>query len=187
MYNEIHYWNRRKYPNSLRDKGKLPIGKEIRYIKKHLYDCKCILDFGPGIGRTFFLYEHLTHIDCFDITDNHLSALKNEAIRYNFELDFTLGCEVGVTPYTDKKFDVAIVCQVLLHQRPANINKIMTEILRVSDKVVVVSGHSKSKLWRRKKNTHCFNYNYIKLCEKNGWSISDINYDSNHIYFVYSE
>jgi len=187
MYNEIEYWNRRKHPNYRPLKGRPPLGKYIRYIKKHLCDCRCILDFGPGVGRTFSLYRHLTHIDCFDITDKHLSTLKNEASRYDFKLDFTLGCEIGVTPYTDKKFDVAIVCQVLLHQRPVNINKIMTEILRVSDKVVVVSGHSKSKSWPLNENSYCFNHNYIELCKENGWSMSDINYDSKHIYFVYTE
>jgi len=183
MYNEIKYWNKRKNPNSKEGSYNLPVNY-LKYIKKHLEGCNYVLEFGPGVGRVFAAYGLLKQLECFDITNRHLAALSSAAKKYNFKMNFTLGYEVGVTPYKDKEFDATVVCQVLLHQNPNNIIKVMTELLRISNKVIVVS-------WREDGKSigsggYCFNHDYLKICNDAEWQTSDIRYDSKHIYFIYT-
>jgi len=195
-YEEIEYWNKREYPHSSR-LGVPPLGElnDFSFIKKHLGGCDNALDFGPGVGRTFSAYDSLKRLECFDITNKHLPVLKNVAKGYDFKLNFTLGTEVGVTPYGDKEFEAAIASQVLLHQRFDNINKVMLELLRVADKVIVISwrdqlkpdSYSSGGYGGHCLGDHCFNHNYLEICSNNGWLVSDVKYRPINIYFVYSE
>jgi len=191
MYNEIKYWRNRKYPNSVLTVNPPPIEElnYFSYIKKHLSGCSSVLDFGPGVGRTFIAYDSLKKLECFDITDKHLTTLNDAARRYNFKFKFTLGNKIGVTPYKDKKFEAAISCQVFLHQKPDKIKKVMSELLRIADKVIVISWSQKGSVVTDA--PHCFNYNYMDICRKNGWKVLDVKYKPKnnpmYIYFVYKE
>jgi len=184
MYNEIQYWNKRKNPNSKEGSCNLPVSF-LCYIKKHLEGCNYVLEFGPGVGRVFAAYGSLKQIECFDITNRHLATLTSAARNYNFKMNFTLGHEVGVTPYKNKEFDATVVCQVLLHQKPQNINRVMKELLRISNKVIVVSWRENGKPIGS--GGYCFNYDYLKICNDVGWQTFDVRYDSKHIYFVYAQ
>lgn len=185
MYNEIDYWNKRKNPNSEEGSYNLPVNY-LSYIKKHLEGCNYVLEFGPGVGRVFAAYGSLKQLECFDITNRHLAELNSATKNYNFKMNFTLGYEVGVTPYKNKEFDATVVCQVLLHQTPNNITKVMTELLRISNKVIVISWFEDSKpLCNKDVNNHCFNYDYLKICSDFGWKTFDVRYKPKHIFFVY--
>lgn len=187
MYNEIKYWRNREHPNSALTVEPPPIEElnYFSYIKKNLIGCNSALDFGPGVGRTFVAYESLAQLECFDITDKHSNTLKDVAKNYNFKFNFTLGNKIGVTPYRDKEFDAAISCQVFLHQKPNKIQKIMRELLRVANKVIVISWSEKGPVLTTA--PHCFNHNYIQICRKNNWQVMNVKRKPKYIYFVYKE
>lgn len=184
MYDEIEYWRRRRFPNHS-TKGTLPKSSLILdYIKRHLENNSKVLDFGAGVGRTFPACAKVSHLECFDITDKYAKILAAKAKGYKFDFSFTLGHTIGVTPYKDKEFDTAIACQVLLHQKPQNIRRVMAELIRVANKVIVISGQV-SETARITENTYCFHHKYLKICRDNKWKYFDVEYQLSGDRLVY--
>jgi len=185
MYDEITYWNARKDPNSP------AVGafndRHLFYIKTHLDGCSSVLDFGPGVGRTFPAYVKIKKLFCFDITDKHTKKLALLSDNYNFDFDFKVSDKVGETGFEDNLFDAVVVSQVLLHQRPSNIEGVMSELLRVSRKVIVITWRDNSKPDSATSGEHCFNHNYLKICKINDWQHSNVEYYGKDIYFIYKE
>jgi len=193
QYSEFDYWNRRSYPtdpNMTED----TIKRHIGYIKENVFKAKKVFDFGPGIGRTFEAYENIPYVEGCDISRLYGDQAKAKAVEVGFEfklvhLDLV---EIGRLPYKKNEFDVGVASEVLLHQRPQHILLIMSELVRVCKKVIVVSWCEEridfdipGKL--KSGPNHCFHYNYLDICKKQGWEIFDIRYVERQIYFVYSK
>jgi ubiquinone/menaquinone biosynthesis C-methylase UbiE len=192
-YDEVSYWRRREQPNA---KGiEDSTAGHVAYIEKQLIGCNKILDCGPGDGRTFEAYKNMKIVNCVDVADHHRETLFKIAQQYDFEFDFLVKKEVGNWPYKDKEFDAAIACQLLLHQRPKNIVKMMSELVRVSNKVIVLSWMNEELPPLTTSGEHCFNYIYPDICNENGWRIYNIEKHARRnpqwggiqIYFCYEE
>ena len=197
-YQEDVYWNKRAFPT---DPTMLPekTQEHIEYIRKQLKSMdERILDFGPGIGRTFEAYKSVYSVDAVDVSMIYTDRVKAEAAKYdfNFNLQYTTVKKIQEEglPFGDKVFDVAVASEVFLHQRPEHIIKIMTELARVAKKVVVISWMvQEAKIPYMELGqevhgrNHCFHYHYPALCEALGMSINNEVYTENQIYFTYKE
>lgn len=185
LYDELAYWTRRDNPNA---EG-ADRSESITFAQKHLVGCKNILDFGPGIGQMFPAFVGMHKVTGFDITDKWANQLYKKAEEIGFEFEFRSDPVIGALPYYDKQFDAAVAMSVFLHQQPKHIVRVMTELARVANKVVVATWREPSKGYDTEtKQNHCYNYDYPKICKDNGWQC-EITGSSQpgKIYFVYWE
>ena len=179
-YDEIEYWNNRENPNST--SGIAP--KEyVKYISDAVTFSKC-LDVGPGVGRMVSAYEEVRSLEVCDVTSRNVDMLDSIYLHRGINFSFMLLDKAGLLPYFAKQFEVVTCTQVLLHQRPTIAVKLMRSMARVGKKVVVIS-------FRNEKNVplanHCFNHDYIQICEDNNWVVSNVIRHPNHILFTYTE
>jgi hypothetical protein len=191
-YDEVAYWNERKNPSAKRIDKSTPY--HLEYIEEQLVGCDKVLECGPGVGRIFPAYKNIKILECFDITNQHRNTLVRAAQQYDFEFNLTTKKVVGELPYAYKEFDAAVVCEVLLHQRPENIIKVMSELIRVSKKVIAISWTDEHLPPLTNSGEHCFNYIYPDICKENEWRIFNVKKTSRFsssegelIYFCYEE
>lgn len=192
-YSEFEYWNKRTYPtdpNMEMETNK----RHIDYIRKHVVGSKSVLDFGPGIGRTFEAYEGIPYVEGCDISRLYENTAKKVAkeVGFDFKLIHLDLSEVGKLPYRKKQFDVAVASEVLLHQRPENILKVMRELVRVARKVVVISWGEDRVPFRipgdaSEGPNHCFHYDYRRICQDEYWAVKDFQAVDRQVYFVYEK
>lgn len=189
-YDELAYWNMRKNPNNTSSKV---TEQHINFIFNNLSECKNILDFGPGIGRVFYAYRNMKNVEGFDISILYKKRLQEICKQFSFNFTFVLHDKVGRLPYTDNYFDATVSSSVLLHQRPKFIVQTMTELARISKKVIAISTYDKSKpfdeieIGNKKKYKHAFNYDYFYICKKNNLKISNKEIYLGGIMFVYEK
>lgn len=185
-YEEISYWNLRADPVA-----EMPwwvTKRDIAYINKHLGMAEIVLDFGPGLGRTFVAYVGIPQVVGCDISLKYCEDVKKAATKYRLNYQHIV-VGVGKLPFRDKVFDVVIAGAVLLHQRPQNILSVMLELARVGKNVVVISAQDQgmftSLSYTEPTSKHCFNYDYERICKYAEWDISDIIRIDGQIYFTY--
>jgi hypothetical protein len=111
-------------------------------------------------------------------------------VGFDFKLIHLDLAEVGKLPYHKNQFDVAVAAEVLLHQRPENIRKVMRELVRVARKVVVISWgedrvsfHTPGQVVEGP--NHCFHYDYRGICEEEGWRVQDFQAIDRQVFFTY--
>jgi len=188
-YKEAPYWESRVEPVP-----EIPwwvTKRDIAYINKHIGHAETILDFGPGVGRTFVAYAGISQVIGCDISQRYYKEAKETAKKYRLNYQhITVG--VGRLPFYDKAFDVVITGAVLLHQRPQNLLLVMSELARVGRHIIVISAQDKEMPFVSLSSTeptseHCFNYDYEKICKDAEWDISDIIRLDGQIYFTYRE
>ena len=166
----MNFWSRRKDPSAPQAYTNAHI--HIDYIKKHLQDCRYIMDFGVGIGRTFSAYENVEMVEGFDITDLREKELMKEAKKYSFNFNFTVEKTLGnYNFYKDQQFDAAVVAEVFLHIAPEDIDIVIQDLMRISKKIIVVTWMQKNLGYTE--GHKCFHHNYKKICERNGFIMSD--------------
>ena len=193
QYTEFDYWNRREYPtdpNMSQETKK----QHIEFIGEHMVGVKKVLDFGPGIGRTFEAYKGIPYVEGCDISRLYEAQVeaKAEEIGFEFKLIHLDLVQVGKLPYRKNQFDVAVCAEVLLHQQPQHVLLVMSELARVSKKVIVISWTEDRVRFDepgtpKPGRNHCFHYNYVQICQEQGWKTSDIRYVDRQIYFVYEK
>lgn len=189
IYNEIEYWSKREMPTSCSDDY---TKNHLRFLSNNLVSVKKLLDVGPGIGRTFQAYSNVEIVEGYDISTNYESRVLEESRKYKFKFNLKIGTSISSLPYENNEFDSAIASEVLLHQRPENIIKIMSELDRVSKKVIIITymepniPFQKINEFKYRKKLHCFNYNYLEICKDNKWNIFDFQYYKKQVFFVYS-
>lgn len=180
VYDEYDYWNTRLHPSS-RDVEY--IDANLEYISKCVLGAERLLDFGPGVGRTFSAYQGVSYVEGYDIS----TVYKERAIERASKLELTFVHTINTSgdptyiPYDDKWFDVVVASNTLLHQKPENIVSIMKELIRISKKVVVITAAGFSG------TPHCFYHDYLKICLEQKWIIYDIEYFKKQIFFCYAE
>lgn len=185
MYDAVKYWSGRAVPNQ--PGIDIDTSKHIEFLKKHIGSCKSILDFGPGTGRLFEAYVGSSCVEGYDVADRHKSELIRISNELGIKFRFTLAKGVGNMPYIDKQFDLSVAAEVLLHQKPGDIRVIMSELVRVSNKAIVITWMEDGALDGRKIFPHCFHYNYIDICNECGWDMRDFTRYKRQIMFVYEE
>jgi len=188
-YDEYTYWNKRSYPTT-RGMSSKTTQRHIDYIKKHVAGTKKILDFGPGLGRTFEAYLGVEFVQGVDISLLYDKQVRDAAktLGITSDLDFITRNDL---PYVDAEFDAAVASSVLLHKQPQNILEIMKELIRVAKKVVVISWQEDNVAFDKPGvpkpgPDYQFHYSYPDICEANGWMMKDISRIKNSICFVYT-
>lgn len=171
-YNEVIYWNARTRPNAT-----FLVESESEYISKHLKGCDDILDFGPGTGRVFPLYRGKTVVG-YDISLRYVETVFERAFKNEVTYYHILNPRVSTLPFANKSFQAVVCSSVLLHQRPENIELVMSELSRVGKKVIVLTWAG-----RESPSSHCFPHDYDALLEK--YTVIDKIKYKDQIYFVY--
>jgi len=189
-YDVVKYWNERDNPCSKSIDNLTAIHKN--YLRSQVFGCDKIMDFGPGYGRMFSAYSGVSEVIGVDVTKQHKEALYKEAKNQNFK--FKLICKkenFDKLDFPDKHFDAVVTSEVLFHQTPNIVVSIMKELIRISQKVIVISYMSLKEPYDKlntdfEKNRYCFNYNYYKICKRNKWNIRNEERVKNQLMFVYS-
>lgn len=174
-YDEVEYWSRKKEPVSGHG------SRQIAYAAYHLKGIESLLDFGPGVGRTFCCYLDAYEVASCDISLLYLPRLIEESKKYKFNFSFTPIEITQVTdlPYSANQFQRVVAIQVFLHMKPEYIMDAMKEMARVGRKVVAVSPMHGEKEYDNDKTEYpdeqyCFNYDFVKLCKQADLRIFDI-------------
>ncbi len=180
MYNEVRYWNARKNPNSSESPK-----SDVDYLRKHLKGTVSVLDFGPGVGRTFDAYNGQT-VYGYDITPQYTKSARRKAAELGIPYIPFFVEKIKGLPFAAKFVEVAVCCEVLHHQRPENIEFIMKDLLRVSNKVIAVAAHDPDTAFDTQvTQSHCYNHDYRGICERNGWVMTGVEQTDNQLFFCY--
>lgn len=190
IYNEFNYWNKREEPSSSPEDYHI---EHLEYIYKHIKGMKYILDFGPGVGRTFPAYENIKKVVGCDISTLYKERVLEESKNFPFKFKLDNTEQPLHLPYKDKEFDVVVSCTVFLHCRPETIIGQMKELLRVGKKVITISKYDEDRefdeplIQCENERKYNFNYNYYQICEDCNWIIIDPVIYKRHLFFVYKE
>ena len=186
-YDVYRYWNKRIEPASAPEDY---TRETINYIEKHLDDCKYILDFGAGIGRTFPAYNNIDKVIACDISTLYSERILEESKKYPFEFELNIINFMDKLPYEDKQFDAVVCSTVLLHQMPDDLVFIMSELVRVGKKVIVISKYDVNlpfdEIWQpvENKRRYNFNYDYYKICRECKFTMKDPVQYKRNLFFV---
>jgi len=187
-YDEVKHWNNRKNPNAKLSND--VIEKYIlSYIRNNLGESKYILDFGPGVGRTFTAYKGVKSVDAYDISDAWQELLLNK--KYPWKFNLTINKKIEKLPYSDKQFDCGIAMSVLMHQRPDNIKFVLSELVRTCKYVIIGTYYNQTKKYDTfgKNDVKKYNHDYKTICNDNKWKLYNFKYGStkNFAYFCIRE
>lgn len=161
-YDPVAYWNSRKNPNSS-DVAPAWIHDYIRPFAKGVDRA---FELGPGVGRTFDIYDRGAHIVTLDLSKQYAERLRARAEAIGLELtqNFLLNPE-DIFPFEDCEFRLGVCAQVLMHVLPEHIVHSMKELSRICDRTVVVAGVNDE--WSVRPS-HCFNHDYLGICKTIG-------------------
>lgn len=183
-YDEARYWRSRRDPNAPKAREPDRLQFDCAYIRDLLDGAGRVLEFGPGVGRTFGAYSPGTRIVCYDITANYRERLQERAEALSLDVTHEVAPSVeAVLPYRDVAFGAAVASQVLQHQRPERIERVMGELIRVAEKVIVTSSWGRT---RARRHSHSFHHDYVTLCAAIGCEMHHVRLMDGTIYFVYT-
>jgi SAM-dependent methyltransferase len=177
MYRSKEYWNSRLEPNKTNKTHEI----EDYLLPDILKDSNKILDFGCGIGRTFKYYKNksLTGVDFSSIYEERA---KNEAKKNSIEyVHLVHDIYEADLPFLDKEFELGVMIKVLLHAKPTELVRILTEMKRVCDRVFFLSYKGSDEVLAE----HCFNHNYEEEISKLGYKIKYKEIIKNQIAIIY--
>lgn len=183
-YDEWRYWNSRSDPNS--SKGWAPgiLDTTIEFIHKHTIDCSNVLELGPGVGRTLDAYKPRQKIRAYDISGLYQKQLLSRAQKLNLKIEVDLAKQPGEPlPYENKQFSAGVASQVLMHQRPENIEFVMRELIRCCSKVIVITGYGCGKF----KEKHVFDHDYPAICSFLNCEMHYVRSCYKLLFFIYKE
>ncbi len=145
-YNPSEYWHERGkvYKKNFRydENKRLQEDLLIEYLNSITGSFKSVLELGCGFGRiTKLLLTHYNNINEYlaidlspDQIENakiHLSSLKSDKVKLDFMVSDILSLNV------DKKYDLVILSEVLLHILPSEIDSIIKKLLTLSKKHII--------------------------------------------------
>ncbi len=168
------YWNKRRMPNST--KNDIVNTSHRRFLQPHLESRQSLIELGPGDGRLFQLYSG-KRVSTLDLTRQHEETLNQKADTYGFQLSqYWYTRPQDPFPFDDKQFELAVASQVLIHVPFSLIRHTLSELLRISGRVVLVSGLSER--WPKTQadalpGTYCFTHDYEQLLGDCGARIVD--------------
>jgi SAM-dependent methyltransferase len=146
-YNPSEYWHERGkvYKKNFRydENKRLQEDLLIEYLNSITGSFKSVLELGCGFGRiTKLLLTHYNDINEYlaidlspDQIENakiHLSSMK---LSDNVKLDFMVSDILSLN--VDKKYDLVILSEVLLHILPSEIDSIIKKLLILSKKHII--------------------------------------------------
>lgn len=187
MYNKIKYWNDRKDPNS--EQSKNTTNLQVEWTKKFIKKSDKVLEYGPGVLRLIGLYENLTNIYFYDISNQYKSVVEFKCNEKNLIIDKYIIDSSGTikTPFNDHEFDVVICSEVFLHSPENEITDLINELSRIGKRVIVTT-------WFENGNNihsnHCWTRDYKKIINDNNLNLiyweEDL-FDNKQLGFIYSK
>ena len=184
-YEEWTYWNKRQDPNVAAGWDPDFLKSSIDYIRRHTENCDSVLELGPGVGRTLDAYSKECDIRAYDISQLYREKLLAKVQTLGLKLQLDLAQVPGEDlPYGDRQFEAGVASQVFLHQRPQNIEHMMREMIRVCEKVVVITG-GYGRAPRRA--DHVFGHDYPTLCARLGCEMHHVRAQPPQLFFVYAK
>jgi ubiquinone/menaquinone biosynthesis C-methylase UbiE len=139
----------------------------VNFIKDNISDCQKICDLGPGTGRLVESYAG-KDVTFMDIHEGFRSRLYESCKRNNVSYSFKLIEHLSNLPYGDNSFDAIVLSLVLLHVPHKDIEGVIREVLRVTDRLIVIDvcpDYRTSAL-------HVFTHDFYELARKNGCGIN---------------
>ncbi len=146
-YDPIKYWTNRKILQRNE-----PPGWGMQYIADHLIG-DTVLDFGTGDGGKLKLFTG-RKVSGVDIVDTNRELAIRIASQYGIDYKHYIGDLEG---FQSRSFDTVVCSKVLLHIPPNNISRTIDELIRVSNKRIIVWDTATPT-----KSQHCFNHPFNK-------------------------
>lgn len=185
-YDTLEYWTKKEGPIYFdywrknyegTEKYKLQANIIINTLKE--IEFNSLLDYGCGYGRITKLIEKNFHGKKLFGCDVSKHQIQNSR-KY---LGPDSGCTMIVTdgksiPFKDNEFDVVMCCDVLLHQTHDLIDIVRNELIRVSNKYVMLyeGNYSENEVTEDSKTDgspgkSCHKHNHIGFFNDNGFNI----------------
>lgn len=169
-FNAKQYWEKRSNPNT----SKSETAPQFLYdfIRPYLIDKTNILELGPGIGRTFDIYKPDQRINTLDLSTKYIDQITSRAKELGLSvLQNHLDSPSHPFPFDSKVFELGICSQVLMHVPYDCIEFTMSELLRTSMKVVIVT--TKKTHLDGVKARHVFGHDYFAVSSSIGGVVED--------------
>jgi len=183
QYDPYQYWNKRKDPNNAQGVTRDFVDTHVNFIKKHTAGNNKIFELGPGVGRTFDVYDEGIEVKTLDLSKSYQDTLASEAEKRGINLEqHFLSKTDDSFPFSDSEFPVGVISQVLLHIPPEYILQTLSECLRISDKLVIITAYKHGE--KTSNNTHCFNHDYFSIFSELGCSIDNLIAKNGQIFFT---
>lgn len=169
-YDPVSYWAQREHPNTDEAPGISPPHRN--FFNVNAACARSVLELGPGIGRLFPLYQDIPRTVALDLSRKYENHAKNVASNLNLNLEqYFLNEALQPYPFQDGEFDISVASFVLLHIPFENIRHTLSQLARVSNKVIVFDGDDPN--WpateaERKPSSHCFRHDHDALCRDLG-------------------
>ena len=184
-YDPVSYWGGRANPNSPEGESQKRVDFDVGYISQAIGDvAESVLELGPGVGRTFkAYYKSNIRVTTLDISRKYADDLLLASQKQGIELEqFYLDTGDSVFPFENNAFPVGVASQVLLHIPPVSIRHSLSELIRVCEKVVVITAYAHGK--PTKIDHHVFNHDYFSLCTELGCSMHNVVMNEGRICFT---
>jgi hypothetical protein len=105
--------------------------------------------------------------------------IEKEALKYSWIFKLDVVKEIKKLPYKDDDFDCGIVMRVLMHQRPTNIELVLTELMRCCKYIIVGTYWNQNGSFDTiETDKRKYNHDYKGLCEKYNWEMYNFQYGS---------
>lgn len=176
-YDPVEYWNTRNQPNTAKNPG--VSSAHADYFRKHIAPGSNILELGPGIGRLFSMYRGAKDgtFSTLDIATQHKDTIAAAARAQGLKVNqFFMNEADARYPFADDSFDIGVSAYVFIHVPFEYIRHSMSEMARVARKTIIFA--SDNPAWAqspadRKRSSHCFNHDYVALCDAMGLKVFD--------------
>lgn len=173
-YDPATYWNSRKNPNNMEGTASQRVAFDTHYIAARVRLASCVLELGPGVGRTLAAYKPNTVVTTLDLSRSYATELEEKASALDLTLDqHYLGSPGDAFPFADKSFQVGVASQVLLHVPPEFIEHTISELTRTCNELTIITAYRHGEPTVSSRVKHVFNHDYFNLfsalgCEING-------------------
>lgn len=180
-YRPEKYWFNRGKTYIFENESNLPKDKLIQYLKTITFDS--VLEFGCGWGKiTKLILDNFKPniYTAFDLSPHQLYNAKQECKNYNvnFYLSTILQFE------SERKFDLVIGTEVLLHVLPKDISNTIKNLLNFSKKYFIHIDPQYQKQENIHRTAHDFRHDYQQIYKKflfTNYSTLKINLSTIHI------
>lgn len=183
-YDPFTYWSERENPNNSEGERQERVNFDVEYIRGAIGDVNSILELGPGVGRTFAAYTCDSNIATLDISTNYAEKLLSVADALNLHLTQQYLKPRAPFPFEDQSFNVGVASQVLLHVPPESIEHTLSELVRVCEKIVIITAYKHEPPCIRLNGNHVFNHDYFSICTSLGCVMNNVVMNDGRILFT---
>jgi ubiquinone/menaquinone biosynthesis C-methylase UbiE len=177
-YRPRQYWDRRAWSylrfehfRTLREALLAPL--RIRLVRQELERVRpqSLLEVGCGPGRNLPLYRRIPRVACVDFSPPMLERARARAGRLGLtQVEFgEMACQD--LRLAERSFELVLTTVVLLHIPPADIQRAVSELVRVSARWVLINELSSvdpGRLARWPSMEHVFVHDYRRLFDQAG-------------------